>query len=89
VYEAEDARLGRHVALKLRYEEFGNDATAFAGLSKWDWVRQEPDLACLQDDPEFQRLVAQGIEKSRSAIIRIALILRICGFWFTTQISLI
>jgi serine/threonine protein kinase len=31
-----------------------------AGLSKWDWVARDPDLACLQDDPEFQRLVEEG-----------------------------
>lgn len=34
-----------------------------AGLSKWDWVREDPDLTCLYDDPEFQRLVAEGIER--------------------------
>jgi hypothetical protein len=34
-----------------------------AGLSKWDWVREDPDLAYLHDDPEFQRLVMEGIER--------------------------
>jgi len=34
-------------------------ATA-AGLSKWDWVARDPDLACLQDDPEFHQLIDEG-----------------------------
>ena len=34
-----------------------------AGLSKWDWVREDPDLACIHDEPEFQRLVTEGIER--------------------------
>jgi serine/threonine protein kinase/Flp pilus assembly protein TadD len=34
-----------------------------AGLSKWDWVRLDPDLACLQHDPEFQSLVREGIDR--------------------------
>jgi len=31
-----------------------------AGLSKWDWVARDPDLACLQDDPEFHQLIDEG-----------------------------
>jgi len=31
-----------------------------AGLSKWDWVARDPDLACLQGDPEFQQLIDEG-----------------------------
>lgn len=27
-----------------------------AGYSTWDWARRDPDLTCLHDDPEFQRL---------------------------------
>ena len=30
------------------------------GLSKWDWVARDPDLACLQGDPEFHRLIEEG-----------------------------
>jgi len=30
------------------------------GLSKWDWVARDPDLACLQGDPEFQQLIDEG-----------------------------
>src|SRR5207302_6578450 len=35
-----------------------------AGWSKWDWVPRDPDLACLQDDPEFQQFIAEGQRKS-------------------------
>ncbi len=31
-----------------------------AGLSKWNWVARDPDLACLQGDPEFQQLIDEG-----------------------------
>jgi Flp pilus assembly protein TadD len=31
-----------------------------AGLSKWDWVGRDPDLACLRDDPAFQLLIEDG-----------------------------
>jgi serine/threonine protein kinase/Flp pilus assembly protein TadD len=27
------------------------------GYSNWDWVARDPDLACLQSDPEFRKLV--------------------------------
>jgi len=33
------------------------------GWSKWDWVARDPDLACLQDDPEFQQFIAEGQRK--------------------------
>jgi len=39
------------------------ERAAAAGLSKWDWVREDPDLACLHDDPEFRRLVREGLER--------------------------
>jgi serine/threonine protein kinase len=35
-----------------------------AGLSKWDWVARDPDLACLQGDTEFQRLIEEGKRKA-------------------------
>ncbi len=31
-----------------------------AGYSNLVWALRDPDLACLHDDPEFQRLVGQG-----------------------------
>ncbi len=31
-----------------------------AGYSNMDWLARDPDLACLRDDPEFQRLLAEG-----------------------------
>jgi len=34
-----------------------------AGLSKWDWVARDPDLACLQGDPEFRQIVEEGKRK--------------------------
>jgi serine/threonine protein kinase/cytochrome c-type biogenesis protein CcmH/NrfG len=34
-----------------------------AGLSKWDWVARDPDLACLHGDPEFQQLIDEGKRK--------------------------
>jgi tetratricopeptide (TPR) repeat protein len=34
-----------------------------AGLSKWEWVARDPDLACLQDDPEFHQLIDEGKRK--------------------------
>ena len=30
-----------------------------AGFSNWDWVARDPDLACLQGDPEFRKLVGR------------------------------
>jgi TolB-like protein/DNA-binding winged helix-turn-helix (wHTH) protein/Flp pilus assembly protein TadD len=30
------------------------------GYTNWGWVGRDPDLACLRDDPEFQRLVEGG-----------------------------
>jgi len=34
-----------------------------AGLSKWDWVARDPDLACLQGRPEFHRIIEDGKRK--------------------------
>jgi non-specific serine/threonine protein kinase len=31
-----------------------------AGYQNWDWVRRDPDLTCLHDDPEFLRLIEEG-----------------------------
>ena len=31
-----------------------------AGWSKWEWVARDPDLACLQNDTEFQQLIDEG-----------------------------
>ncbi len=33
------------------------------GFPYLDWAARGPDLACLHDDPEFQRLIAQGLQK--------------------------
>ena len=30
------------------------------GYTNWGWVARDPDLACLHDEPEFQRLVEGG-----------------------------
>ncbi len=30
------------------------------GYANWDWAARDPDLACLYDDPEFQRLCQSG-----------------------------
>jgi len=35
-----------------------------AGYGNWDWVARDPDLACLRDDPEFQRLMQEGQAKA-------------------------
>ncbi len=35
-----------------------------AGFSNMDWLARDPDLACLRDEPEFQRLLAQGQAKA-------------------------
>jgi non-specific serine/threonine protein kinase len=35
-----------------------------AGYGNWDWVVRDPDLACLRDDPEFQRLMQEGQAKA-------------------------
>jgi len=35
-----------------------------AGLSKWDWVARDPDLACLHGVPEFQQLIEAGKSKA-------------------------
>jgi TolB-like protein/Tfp pilus assembly protein PilF len=31
-----------------------------AGYGNFEWIGRDPDLACLQDDPEFQRLIEEG-----------------------------
>jgi hypothetical protein len=31
-----------------------------AGYSNLEWALRDPDLACLRDDPEFQRLVGKA-----------------------------
>jgi len=31
-----------------------------AGYSNLEWALRDPDLACLRDDPEFQRLVGEA-----------------------------
>jgi len=35
-----------------------------AGYLNWDWLRRDPDLTCLRDDPEFLRLIEEGNRKS-------------------------
>ncbi len=33
------------------------------GYSNWDWISRDTDLACLQGDPEFERLIQEGRAK--------------------------
>ncbi len=33
------------------------------GFIKLDWAARDPDLACLHDEPEFQRLLVEGQRK--------------------------
>jgi len=35
-------------------------ATA-AGYSNWEWAKRDSDLACIHEDPEFQKLVSAGV----------------------------
>jgi len=35
-----------------------------AGYSNMDWLARDPDLTCLRDDPEFQRLLNEGQAKA-------------------------
>jgi non-specific serine/threonine protein kinase len=34
-----------------------------AGYNNFDWLARDPDLTCLQDQPEFQRLIEEGKRK--------------------------
>ncbi len=34
--------------------------TRAAGYTNWDWIARDPDLACLHEEPEFQRLLEEG-----------------------------
>ncbi len=38
--------------------------TKAAGFTNWDWISRDPDLACLHDDPEFHRLLAEDEQKA-------------------------
>ena len=38
--------------------------TIAAGYGNLDWMARDPDLACLHDDPEFQRLIQEGQGKT-------------------------
>ncbi|MGC2110840.1 MAG: hypothetical protein WA655_15070 [Candidatus Korobacteraceae bacterium] len=37
-----------------------------AGYGELNWAARDPDLACVHDDPEFQRLVAGSGSKNNS-----------------------
>ena len=34
------------------------------GFPNLDWAARDPDLACLRDEPEFQRLIHAGPQKA-------------------------
>lgn len=37
--------------------------TCAAGDTNWDWIARAPDLACLHEEPEFQRLLEEDKQK--------------------------
>ncbi len=39
--------------------------TCAAGDTNWHWIARAPDLACLHEEPEFQRLLEEGKQKGR------------------------
>jgi serine/threonine protein kinase len=65
VYEAEDTKLGRHVAVsEAAIEASGADYNVYVpiqnGFRDPVWTRRDPDLTILHDEPEFERLYPAG-----------------------------